>query len=364
MNNQMKNSVIICEKEEEIIIYPFESQIIEINDFIQVLASAYTSKKGVLIKAQQIVVDQSITLNLTAGLSLISQDDIIFKKGAIISNSGSGSLYLKSGIGNSEGKGKVIFEDISKKQVVSSGGGKVYISYNPDQGTEEHKYHNPFPYFKSVEPQKVLTAFMLVNNVKDLQDIKMFLHGNYALSRDINATETKHWNNGKGFEPLSIKEQRVPFSGDFDGNGYSVSGLYVNRPQEKDVGLFGIIAGQKYKYATISNLNIKDAFIHGDHYVGCITGDAEFVTFDKVNVTNIDIYGRDVVGGFLGTAKDIIMTSPAINPNEYDHIHANQYKGLLLGSAENTKVYDAPAECEDNLVQQMCVGYSENLTYQ
>lgn len=47
-----------------------------------------------------------------------------------------------------------------------------------------------------------MTSYMLVNDVCDLQNIECYIHGDYAMSRNINASETQNWEGGKGFHPI------------------------------------------------------------------------------------------------------------------------------------------------------------------
>ena len=56
----------------------------------------------------------------------------------------------------------------------------------------------------------------------------------------------------------------VAFNGTFDGNGYSISGLYIKGA--KTAALFATATG------TIKNLTIKDSYFEGTKYVGAIVG--------------------------------------------------------------------------------------------
>jgi hypothetical protein len=42
----------------------------------------------------------------------------------------------------------------------------------------------------------------VITNVKQLQEMKYDLKAHYVLGNDIDASETKNWNNGQGFEPI------------------------------------------------------------------------------------------------------------------------------------------------------------------
>ena len=61
----------------------------------------------------------------------------------------------------------------------------------------------------------------------------------------------------------------VCFSGEFNGNGHTISGLYFKNPDVNNIGLFGKAAGN----AHIHDLGIKDSYFYGKNHVGGICGD-------------------------------------------------------------------------------------------
>ena len=72
----------------------------------------------------------------------------------------------------------------------------------------------------------------------------------YKLTCDLDASETKSWNNGKGFIPIGMEtpsnkrfrekgKKYPPFLGHFDGGGHSISNLYIRRPEEDYAAFFG-----------------------------------------------------------------------------------------------------------------------------
>lgn len=58
------------------------------------------------------------------------------------------------------------------------------------------------------------------------------------------------------------------FTGEYDGNGHTISNLYINR-SSRFQGLFGVTLG-----ATIKNLGLLDVDITGQDYVGALIGEA------------------------------------------------------------------------------------------
>lgn len=346
---------IICEEEENIsILLKRDSDVLKVNQFLSsILTIALQNNKNVHVKAHDIMVENVIEWNSFANLTFTSQENIIFQNNARIINKGNGFLYLKSGMNNHAGTGNVVFQNEHEPQIYVEGKGKVHVYYNPNQGSQEHKYHHPYPYFKHISPQNAVTAYMLVNDLEDLQDINMFLHGNYALSSNIDASETKNWNQGKGFEPLTRKERNMPFSGNFDGNHYEISNLFINRPDEDDVGLFGQIAGQKYWPCVIKDLSLRGVTVKGGHYVGGLAGDGQFCNLSNIQLSNFNIDGKAIVGGVFGTMDSIGLNHLIIEDNQHNFVHAEEYHGYLIGSAQNSYINYDP-----NLCHGECISYA------
>ena len=103
-----------------------------------------------------------------------------------------------------------------------------------------------------------------ISNVDQLQEMNLDLGAYYILVNDIPASETSTWNGGDGFEPIG--DDINPFVGTFDGQGYKITDLYINRPSSDYIGLFGVANGE------IKNVGLEEVWIHGDSYVGALVG--------------------------------------------------------------------------------------------
>ena len=73
------------------------------------------------------------------------------------------------------------------------------------------------------------------------------------------------YNGGEGFSPIGTSSNR--FTGSYDGNGKTISYLWINRCSTSGIGLFGHVDG-----GTISKLGIYGADIEGYSEVGAIAG--------------------------------------------------------------------------------------------
>ncbi len=104
--------------------------------------------------------------------------------------------------------------------------------------------------------------------------------------------------------PIGYLENNVGgYSGTFDGQGYTVSGLYFNNGEKTNVGLFFRLGNySKNKPATIKNLGVIDSYFYGKSSVGAIAG----LSNENSTITNSFsygclIYGDKNIGGISGT---------------------------------------------------------------
>ncbi len=138
---------------------------------------------------------------------------------------------------------------------------------------------------------------VVINNIHQLQSVDTALNGTYELGSNIDASDTTTWNSGKGFDPIGT------FSGSFDGRGYAIDGLYINRSSEYNVGLFGAVAN-----ATISNVGLRNVSIRGKSRTAGLVGNA----IGSLNITNSyttgNIYGDQDVGGLVGKVQSTTVS--------------------------------------------------------
>ena len=126
-----------------------------------------------------------------------------------------------------------------------------------------------------VLPGLAQCAVISIASIEELQKIgndpAYPLSGSYKLAGNIDASSTRTWNAGAGFVPISSNANNnstTPFTGSFNGQGYTIKGLYVNRPLTKYIGLFGNIETG----AVVSNITMINSEIQGYYFVGCLAG--------------------------------------------------------------------------------------------
>ena len=125
------------------------------------------------------------------------------------------------------------------------------------------------------------------------------LAGTYTLMRDLdfdndasyyNISNKTIWADGNGWEPIGTLASH--FAGSFDGNNYTISNLYINRPTTDNIGLFGDIN------ATITNISLEEVYIIGKNYVGALIGEG---AGNLVNCNSSGfVSGTSSIGGISG----------------------------------------------------------------
>ena len=119
------------------------------------------------------------------------------------------------------------------------------------------------------------------------------LAAEYILATDIDATQTKIWDGAKGFNPIG---GGGAFTGFFDGNDKAVRNLFIARPSEDNVGLFGRIG--KVGELAVRDLGVVDADISGGSTVGILAGEADSYLVNVWTTGKVD--GGNDVGGLAG----------------------------------------------------------------
>jgi hypothetical protein len=131
----------------------------------------------------------------------------------------------------------------------------------------------------------------------DLHAVRDNLGGSYLLMNDLDsatagymelASETANW--GRGWEPIGTSDDR--FTGSFNGQGYEIRDLFINRPDENYVGLFGFVD----EGGVMENVGVVNATVTGKQHVGGLVGINEgTVTNSYYNYDEVLINGENII---------------------------------------------------------------------
>lgn len=208
-----------------------------------------------------------------------------------------------------------------------------YDAYNTGEkkGTYEGKQVAAFSLATIIDEKgqgvNDLYAYMWVEDVEQLQAINMNLSGNYALRNSIDATATQDWNGT--FNPLGENGSDGPFTGKFDGLDYNIFNLNINRADETNVGLFGVVGSG----AVINNVTLVGGSITGKNNVGALAGSVQGVA-QISNITNsASVTGTSNVGGIAGSSGSAKWTG-LINTGtiKVENNNGENNVGGLIGS--------------------------------
>ena len=127
----------------------------------------------------------------------------------------------------------------------------------------------------------------LIGNCTQLQNMSNDLSASYKIIRNIDCTGTTF---------TSVGNNSTPFTGTLNGGGYNIEYLTINETGNSLVGLFGYTSG-----ATISDLSVSEAILHGVNQVGTLVGFALNSSISSIRMHNIDLTATgNSVGGMVG----------------------------------------------------------------
>jgi len=180
-----------------------------------------------------------------------------------------------------------------------------------------------------------------VIKIHDFEELKKIgkhpdfpLDGNYELAGNIDASDSRNINNGKGFEPIGkmifdsqygIFTPDSAFTGIFYGKNFVISNLYI-KSIEDYVGLFGVV-----KNGEIKAIGLEDVFIEGNHFVGALIGYSIGGTImDCYSAGDVSSRGN-FVGGLVGAADS--ATTIAVSYSVGNISSFGERLGGLVGSS-------------------------------
>lgn len=165
---------------------------------------------------------------------------------------------------------------------------------------------------------------------------------------DIDASQTSTWSDSTGWIPIG-NENNV-FSGSYNGQNHTIESLYINRPEEEFIGLFGILSASH-----ITNVKLINASITGYLAVGGLAGMIEdgstlsYIIVENISLNLVRRHGGGVVGYASNSNISRCSSSGEIFRGTFEDW--NNIGGLIGFIATNTVVN----ECFSlvNLTSQM-----------
>ncbi|MGG3801263.1 halomucin [Metabacillus fastidiosus] len=192
---------------------------------------------------------------------------------------------------------------------------KVFIATDPDQdGNPEIIFIEPKtekeqerPYYVKEDGKTYIyvnhfsggggtqTDPYIISNEDDLDNVRLNLGAYYVQDADILLTK---WQTGAGWNPIKT------FTGHYDGRGFEIKDLYINR-NENYVGLFGYASAGTVKRVKLVNVNI----INKSGFTGSLLGRCTSNVYDCAVISG-SVVGEGLhVGGLIGykdTSREVL----------------------------------------------------------
>ena len=188
----------------------------------------------------------------------------------------------------------------------------------------------------------------------DLDAVRDNLDGSHTLMNDLDSTTAGYMglasptaNEGKGWQPIGSTAVNDAFVGSFDGQVYEICDLFINRPDESAVGLFGVVEaggiiekvgvevnGNVTGYDDVGSLvGYNRGTVRNSYACGNVTGDLDVGSLVGVNdgavgnsYSSGSVTGRDGVGGLAGKNEGTVGNSYSIST-----VNGNDFVGNLVG---------------------------------
>jgi hypothetical protein len=226
-----------------------------------------------------------------------------------------------------------------------------------------------------------------ITDIEGLQGISACdVTASYELVNNIDASDTINWyaedmnsNPGTGFSPI------YEFSGNFDGQGYVISDLYINISGGEYIGLFGSVLSGNITNVGLSGARVYDAYdtvgsligfmsygvvnnsysengiVSSPSYIGGLIGNLYDSTIENSYANNVSVYGTDNVGGLIGVDEFSLINNCSFVGYVYgDGSDIGGLSGYSSSAIDNVYI-DAEIEVVSGYDHSCLVGYANGV---
>jgi len=174
-----------------------------------------------------------------------------------------------------------------------------------------------------------------IANALHLDKVRYHLGSTFVVIADIDLGVVP-WNSGEGWLPLGADYNGTlhaqGLAGVFDGQGYVISNLFVNRPTMNEVAVFGYVGDS----GSIRNLGIISGSVAGKTSVGGLVG------YNDGSLSNCfsrcSVVGLSRVGGLIGETAYASDCMDSFSTGSVAASGAGSYFGGLVGYASQAQV--------------------------
>ena len=133
-----------------------------------------------------------------------------------------------------------------------------------------------------------------VQTAAQLNAVRNYLGSHFIQLTDIELGEAP-WNQAGGWEPIGSSATEDRFTGSFDGGGYAIRGLTINRPTTDYQGLFGYSEN-----AVLRNIRLEATQLQTGTYSGTLAGRCGSSMIENVSAEVQLVSSGGYIGGLVG----------------------------------------------------------------
>ena len=240
------------------------------------------------------------------------------------------------------------------------GGGETHVQiggtvYHIVVAGDAHGFVNGFcDHCDEYEPAELVNGVYEIGNAGQLYWFAELvdsgeLSANALLTADITvnaAGEERKWN--------AIGANAKKYSGTFDGQGFTVSGLYYNNDSTV-AGYIGLIASLDAN-GLVKNVTVADSYLCGYRYIGAIVGQNQGGTVENCSNENTVVMGSGSnIGGIAGGNTGTV--TGCSNSGEISSDAGNNIGGIVGGNSGTVELcFNTGSIISDCCSDEHCVG--------
>ncbi len=194
------------------------------------------------------------------------------------------------------GIGKTTMEMNTTSTFTNAGWNFVDVWREDTDSTQNSGY--PYLRWQDADPESTITSVVFaggsgteqdpfqVETAEQLDEVRNYSDKHFIQIADIDLGSAP-WNDAEGWLPVGNTVD--VFSGTYDGQNFLIDNLYIDRPGEDGIGLFGTVSG------TVRNLRVKGSVI-GRNNTGGVVGWLAGVNSTKPAVLESVVFDGSVTG--------------------------------------------------------------------
>ncbi|MGV3266206.1 hypothetical protein [Cytobacillus pseudoceanisediminis] len=167
----------------------------------------------------------------------------------------------------------------------------------------------------------------IITTPLELDSMRNNLSASYALGNDIDMSSWGNWTPISYYDNVTWKNG---FTGNFNGQGYKIKNLTINKSTGMYLGLFG-----QFFYGIIQNVGLESVTVNGSNcrFASALIGYTYQATIKNCYVKGGSITSQDESGGLIGKALETDIQDSYANINI--SLNTAYYGGGFLGTADS-----------------------------